>query len=60
MNLLSLRKQKGWSQEFISRHLEVSRATIVNWERGETEPTVSQIKKLAEMFQVSVDELLNS
>lgn len=60
MRLLSLRTSAGWSQEFVARQMEVSRATIVNWERGNTEPSISEAVKLAKLFGITVDELLSN
>lgn len=58
MQLLTLRTSSGWSQEFVARQMEVSRATIVNWERGNTEPSISEAVKLAKLFGITVEELM--
>jgi putative transcriptional regulator len=58
MQLLTLRTKAGWSQEFVARQMEVSRATIVNWERGNTEPSISEAVKLAKLFGITVEELM--
>ncbi len=58
MQLLTLRTSAGWSQEFVARQMEVSRTTIVNWERGNTEPIASEAVKLAKLFGVTVEELM--
>lgn len=58
MQLLALRTKEKWSQEFVARHMEVSRATIVNWERGNTEPSASEAIKLADLFGVTVKQLM--
>lgn len=58
MNLLKLRTSSGFSQEFLARQMEVSRTTIVNWERGKTEPSASEAIKLARIFGVTVENLI--
>lgn len=58
MRLEQLRKAAGYSQELIARRLEVSRATIDNWEKGLTEPKMSDLKKIAKLFNVSLDYLM--
>lgn len=58
MQLLTLRTKAGWSQEFVARKMEVSRATIVNWERGNTEPSISEAVKLAKLFGITIEELI--
>lgn len=57
MQLLALRTAAGWSQEYVARHMEVSRATYNNWEKGRTEPNYSAAKKLAELFGVKMEDL---
>ena len=57
MKLLELRTEKGMSQELIARQLGVSRVTIVNWERGNTQPVAGDAIKLAKLFGVSVEEI---
>lgn len=59
-----LRKEKGYSQEQLSNKLydmdvAVSTNAISQWERGETVPDVSNLLTLADLFNVSVDELLD-
>lgn len=60
MQLLKLRTQKKWSQEFVSRRLEVSRQTISNWESGKSVPNLDHAYKIAKLFGVSVDELMET
>lgn len=52
-----LRKEKGWSQEHLATLLNVSRAKISNWERGETDPDLHSIARMSEIFHVSIDFL---
>lgn len=55
--IYELRKRKGLSQEDLASELGVSRQTISNWESGQTAPDLKQATKLAEVFDVSLDEL---
>ena len=50
-----LREEQGWSQFEMAIKAGVTPSTISNWERGVTEPKVSQLRKLAELFGVSMD-----
>lgn len=59
MILETLRERDGLSREDVARRLGVSAATIRNWEKGNSEPTVSQIKALADLFRVTTDQLLD-
>ena len=51
------RKDKGFSQEYVARQLEVSRATVDNWEKGVTKPTLPMAMKLAEILGVPLQAL---
>ena len=54
-----LRKRKGLSQEELANELEVSRQSVFKWECGENAPDLEKIKKLAKLFNVSLDLLLD-
>lgn len=58
MQLLTLRTKAGWSQEFVARQMEVSRQTVMKWEDGKSVPMADKAVKLARMFGVTVEELM--
>lgn len=58
--ILELRKKNGLSQEKLGEKINVTRQTISNWELEETSPNPTQLKLLSEVFNVSIDELLNN
>lgn len=57
MNIRVLRKRNKLSQEQLAEQVSVSRQTIAKWENGEALPDIYKCKKLAEIFQVTVDQL---
>ena len=57
-NLFEARKNRGLSQEVVAEKLGVSRQTISKWETDETIPDIYQSKKLAELYHLSLDELI--
>lgn len=57
-NLFNARKKKGMSQEEVAERLGVSRQTISKWETDETLPDIRQSKKLAVLYGLSLDELI--
>ena len=57
-NLVSLRKLHDLSQEELADRLQVSRQTLSKYETGESLPDIERCKQLAEIFGVSVDELI--
>lgn len=56
--LLMLRKEKNLSQQQLADQLNVSRQSISKWELGESQPDISNIVLLSEIFHVSTDYLL--
>lgn len=56
--ILELRKRNNFSQEDLAEKVGVARQTISKWELGETSPDLEQSKKLSEIFNVSLDELV--
>lgn len=57
-NIRAYRKGLNISQEELGKMLFVSRQTVSMWEKGQTVPTIDNLTRLAEIFSVSVDELL--
>ncbi len=57
-NIKQYRITKNWTQEDLASRLNVARQTVSKWEQGINEPDISTLKKLSEVFEVSVDVLL--
>lgn len=53
-----LRKANGMTQEELSDMLGLVRTAVVAYEQDINEPSVANLKKLAEIFKVSIDYLL--
>ena len=58
MKLRELRIKSGLTQNEIAARLNVSGQTILNWENGIYEPKISQLIQLADLFNVTVDYLI--
>ncbi len=58
--LFELRSRAGLSQSELARSLGVTNKAVSKWEVGKAKPGVETIRKLAALFQVSVDELLKN
>ncbi len=58
-HLFQARKKAGLSQEAVAEKLGVSRQTISKWETDETLPDIYQSKKLAKLYHLSLDELID-
>lgn len=58
-NLSTLRKISGLSQEKAAEAVGVTRQALAKWESGETTPDVLHSDKLADLYGVSLDDLLH-
>ena len=58
-NLISLRKMNSLSQEELAEKIGVSRQTLSKYETGESVPDIEKSKALADVFGVSLDDLVN-
>ncbi|MBE6135754.1 MAG: helix-turn-helix transcriptional regulator [Erysipelotrichaceae bacterium] len=58
MRLRELRNKSGLTQNEIASKLKVSGQTILNWENGIYEPKINQLIELADLFNVSIDYLV--
>lgn len=58
MKLYELRKSKKLTQEEIAKTINSATNTYANYEKGNTEPNIETLIKLADYFHVSVDELI--
>ena len=59
-NLRYLRKERGMSQEDLANKLGYkSFTTIQKWESGVSEPSVSTVKIISDIFGVTMDQIIN-
>ena len=56
--LKTLRTERGFSQEYVAERLGVSRQAVSKWETGASEPSTANLRALAALYQVSLDELV--
>ena len=58
--LKAIRTNKGFTQQQVADALEITKGTYSGYETGRREPDVFKIKALAQLFDVSGDELLET
>lgn len=58
-NIRSLREHEGFTQEALASRLGVARQTVAKWESGEATPDLENVRALARLFGVSIDDLAN-
>ena len=57
-NIVRLRTQKNWSQGDLADALDISRQSVSKWETDTSIPELDKLLKLAELFGVTLDELV--
>ncbi len=59
-NIHMLRMMRGYSQKSIADKLEKSPNAVSNWELGNTSPSVDDLLKLCDMFEVTPNQILGT
>ena len=57
-NLKYLRHKNKISQQALAETLEIPRTTLGDYERGKTEPNIQMLIKMADHFEIKVDDLI--
>ena len=58
-NLKAARSESGMTQREVASKLNVVESCYANWEQGRTEPNIAMLRKLCELFDITIDELIN-
>lgn len=56
--LAAMRREKGYSQEALASKLGLSRQAVSKWERAESQPDTGNLIALADLYGVTLDELV--
>ena len=57
-DLRKWRERKGFSQKEVAISLGVAPPQISKWESGTTEPTLENLIKLSELYEITLDEII--
>ena len=58
-NIQYLRQKQGMTQEGLAQEISVSRQTVAKWESGDSLPDIENLSALAELFNVTLDDLVH-
>ena len=58
-NIHKLRMAKGMTQKQLADQLFVTSQAVSRWENNEVEPNINVLNKMAEIFDVTVDAIIN-
>ena len=60
ISLAAARVNAGLTQDDVARVLRVGKQTIVSWEKGKSEPKMSQSRQLSELYNMPLDYIFLS
>lgn len=58
-NIVLLRKMYAYSQEEVAERIGISRQAYAKWESGDTIPDVERCSRLAQLYDTTLDSILN-
>ncbi len=58
-NIKKFRIKNNITQEELAEKINVTRQAVSNWENGKTEPDIETLTKIAQIFDISIDELVD-
>lgn len=56
--ILSLRKEKGYTQKQLAERLHISDRTVSKWERGQGCPDISMLASLSAVLDIQIEKIL--
>lgn len=57
ISLAAARVNAEMTQEDVAKELHVGKQTVVNWEKGATEPKISQMRQLSVLYKIPVENI---
>ncbi len=60
LKLIELRKQHNYTQEYVSSYIHISRGGYSQYETGKRIPSSESLLKLAELYNINIDQLINN
>lgn len=57
ISLAAARVNAGLTQGEVAKKMKVSKNTLVNWEKGTSEPTITQGRELSNLYNMPLDNI---
>jgi transcriptional regulator with XRE-family HTH domain len=58
-NIKTIREEKNLMQKEVATHIDVDKSTYSKIEKGMRDVTVTELQKMAQLFNISIDQLVN-
>lgn len=58
MKIFNLRERRGWTQVQMAERIGVSSRCMSHWEGGRYMPSLLMAKKISDLFDITIDELV--
>lgn len=58
-NIKHIREEKGLMQKDVAAHINVDKSTYSKIEKGARDVTVIEMQKIAQLFNITIDQLIN-
>lgn len=55
ISLAAARVNAELTQDDVAKALRISKQTLINWEKGKSEPSITQGRMLSDLYQVPMD-----
>lgn len=57
--IAKIREENEFTQSMLADRLNVTRQAVSKWENGDTFPDIALLPKLSEIFEKTIDDILN-
>lgn len=57
ISLAAARVNAKMTQDDVARAMHVSKQTVVSWEKGNSEPSISQGRELSELYKMPLEHI---
>lgn len=58
IHLRAARVNAGFTQEKAAKELKISKGTLVNYEKYKTKPDIEMSKRIADLYNTTVDDII--
>ena len=57
ISLAAARVNAGLTQEDVAQEMQISKQTVVNWEKGRVKPKLAQLEMMCRLYSIGLDNI---